>query len=105
MPVTTGTCKDIYIYNIYIYVIYICIFIYIYIYIYVLEHNCIYTSQLFSNVDESLKNETLVLLFWDGLLVTLQTLCLYIYIYIYIYIYMHTHICNTVDAEPKNPSD
>ena len=51
---------------IYIYIciyIYVYIYIYIYIYIYVLEHNCIYTCQLFSNADESLKNETLVLLF------------------------------------------
>ena len=37
-----------------------------------------FTSQLLSSADESLKDETHLLLLRDGLLVTLQTLCSYI---------------------------
>ena len=40
-----------------------------------------FTSQSFSSADESLKEETHLLLLWDGLVATLHTLCSYIYIF------------------------
>ena len=49
-----------------------------------------FTSQIISSVDESLKDETHLLMLWDRLLVTLHTvfICIYINIYtLYIYIY------------------
>ena len=69
-----------------------------------------YTSYMFSSADKSLKDETCLLLLWDGLLMTLHTFMernsfsksckavywhnsynityTYIYIYVYIYIYI-----------------
>ena len=50
-----------------------------------------FTSQIISSVDESLKDETRLLMLWDRLLVTLHTvfICIYINIYtLYIYIYI-----------------
>ena len=40
-----------------------------------------FTFQLFSSGDESLKDETRLLLLWDGSLVTLHILCSYIFIH------------------------
>ena len=63
--------------------IYIYVYIYIYIlYIYICLHICNsvkFTSQLFRSAEESLKDETRMLLLWDCSLVTLQTLCSYLY--------------------------
>ena len=47
-----------------------------------------FTSQLFSSANESLKDEACLLLLWDGLLVTLHTLCC-------VYLY---NICGEVSA-------
>ena len=44
-----------------------------------------FASQLFSGADESLKDETRLLLLGDGSLVTLHTHCVHPYIYLYIW--------------------
>ena len=54
-----------------------CKYIYIYIYIYIHVYLAIRrSSPLWSTANDPLKNETRLLLLWNGLLVTLHTLCL-----------------------------